>query len=480
MLIATLALVRRFGRRLLSQRWVNSRFASQVLTIGVWTLLLPGIALGQNITLRGPNPVHPASDPPAPSTVESIEHDTLASRVAGGTSRITDSDSVTSAPLPLITDFQGHSLVGAFIDESIAAGPISLVLTNNGSVTIRSKAGAMVANTTLFSFFSTVTQPGEGVGDVRALFDPLSGRFFISALAIRGQSSTCTLGTCVSHFLLAVSKTSSPVSFGPVEWYLYALDATLDGATPTTRYVDFPGLGVSDEVIVLTGQMFPFGEVPTGFNKVMKIRILDKSKLVSGASVTWTDFVGVIDPSDGMPARGALQPTQQTGSPGVFFVLGGLPNAACGIIIWAIQNPLSSPTLTGQLLQRPCTPTGLNAPQPGGAPSSMQPIFAIPSFIATAPFGSHAWLGWTSGTGRCPGFALRRLMSAVGRTRRVLSRISHWVPTEFGSSTLRSWWTPRTTSRSCLGAPVPPNSLPSSIQVDSEATRQTRYDLWIS
>ncbi len=244
----------------------------------------------------------------------------------------------------LTTNFNGISYTQTFPpDPVIAAGPSNLVLATNGSVTIRDKTGALIASTSLETFFSSVSAVGENlVFDPRVLFDMGSARFFLSATG-QIDNPRCSLGTCVSHFFLAVSKSSSPTTTGSSDWYLYAFDATLDGSTVTTNWADFPGLGVDGTTVVLTANMFSFRR---GVFQRAKIRILNKSVLIVGGAVTWTDFVGMTDPSTGLLSF-SLQPALTFGSPGTFFLASASSTVgSCNIVVWGIANPLSSPTLS--------------------------------------------------------------------------------------------------------------------------------------
>jgi hypothetical protein len=272
------------------------------------------------------------------------------------------------APSPrapaLLTSFSGIAFT-RFIppDPVVAAGPTNLVLATNGSVTVKGKTGAIVASTSLDAFFLSVRLAGEDTFDPRIVFDAGSNRFYLSA-AGQIDDPSCAAGTCVSHLFLAVSKSSSPATTGSGDWYFYAFDATLDGATPTANWADFPGLGVDNGVVVLTANMFSFSQSQF---ETAKIRILDKAVLITGGAVTWIDFVGMRDPSTGSLSS-SLQPALTFGSPATFFLVSAasaLPS--CDLVVWGIANPLSFPTLS------PLTATAggtcdvpPNAPQLGG------------------------------------------------------------------------------------------------------------------
>src|SRR5439155_9156357 len=104
---------------------------------------------------------------------------------------------------------------GPTFDRSIAAGPSSLVLVD-ADVTIRDKSGTVIASKNLYEFFLPVTN--VGVADPDVIFDPWSNRFFVSAIH-GGSGQTCTLGNCVSLVSVAVSKTSTPTTVDPSDWY---------------------------------------------------------------------------------------------------------------------------------------------------------------------------------------------------------------------------------------------------------------------
>jgi len=362
-------------REAASLRWAS---------VGFLVLLVPNFAWGQYLAMPGPGPIAPAPDfpayfapsnetldppPPRGYAVDirkakeeaasmigvapgTVQYDRGASAGTGwaepsGQFSVEQEREATPAAPAQITSFNGISYTG-FIppDPVLAAGPANLVLSTNGSVTIRDKAGALVAPTTLASFFSSVRATGENtLFDPRVVFDTRSSRFFLSAVG-KNTNTTCTAGTCVSHFLLAVSKTSSPATTGSGDWFFYAFDATLDGSTPTTNWADYPSLGVDSSVVVLTANMFSFS---AGKFQRAKIRIFDKSVLIAGGAVTWIDFVGMTDPVSGFPPS-TIQPALTFGSPGIFFLVSASRTLnSCNLVVWGIQNPLSSPTLSSKL-----------------------------------------------------------------------------------------------------------------------------------
>jgi len=175
---------------------------------------------------------------------------------------------------------------GNHIDEGIAAGPAVLLLSNNGSVALRTKAGALLRASTLGEFFDPVRDRSANPFGIRTLYDQRSQRFFAVA-AERGGGANCSSqpGTCYSRLLLAVSRSHSPGSLTGADWHFFSLDATTDNGVRTEMWADYPSLAVTPDSVVIAMQMFPFtppGVEPTADSKVLKIRILDKSRILEG------------------------------------------------------------------------------------------------------------------------------------------------------------------------------------------------------
>ncbi len=334
----------------------------------LWALaLVPGRVEGQSVGLPGPSPVAPAADlpetwasvaiptaPPARGYAQDIAQAKLQAAalisVAPGVVQEDVGGLTHSGPAApsLVTSFSGISYTGFFPpDPNLAAGQSSLVLVTNGSITIKSKSGSTVASASLSSFFSAILTSTESPFDPKVVYDTGSGRFFVAAVA-RVRNTSCTtsgVNRCIAHFFLAVSKSSNPTTTGSSSWFFYSFDTILDGSTATTNWADYTGLGVDGSAAVLTANMF---SMSTDTFQYTKIRILDKSALVSGAAVSFTDFVRVTDPTTGGQAF-TLQPALTFGSPGTFFLASSANSStSCAINVFGISNSLSSPSLTSR------------------------------------------------------------------------------------------------------------------------------------
>ena len=266
--------------------------------------------------------------------------------------------------LILKANFGGISASNPVVpDPTLAVGPTSLILVTNGPLEIRTKTGGLVASTTLATFFGSVQTLNEGAYDPQIIFDPDSNRFFLAATGFVSDPG-CTPGNCISNIFLAVSKTSDPATLSSVDWYFYAFDATLLGSTPTANWADRPRLGVDNSIVVTAFQTYRASD---GEFMGEAVRIFDKSKLINGGSVTWTDFHGMAVEGDTLTQT--MVPALHFDYPGTFFLLShaASPGWSCETV-WGISNPLSDPTLSyvpfsGHHLG--CIPPP-DAPQPDG------------------------------------------------------------------------------------------------------------------
>lgn len=168
--------------------------------VAALTALVAVPAYADYTVLPGPAPVPPAASIPT-ETPAGPDHTqariptavagTTENRLSGenGGARRSATGSTYGAPLPLIRSFEGRTPV--FSDDGIAAGPSSVIITNNAAITVRTKTGLLVAEISQTAFWNPVAQPNENRGDVRVLFDAGSSRFFISALGRVCATTPC-------------------------------------------------------------------------------------------------------------------------------------------------------------------------------------------------------------------------------------------------------------------------------------------------
>lgn len=233
-------------------------------------------------------------------------------------------------------------------DPALAVGQDRIVFISNAEVVIASKAGLVITRKPLHEFFLPAMVAGESsAGDVAAVYDDATGRFFV-AEAAKIHPQTCLAGTCVGHNMIAVSKSATPGSLLPTDWHLFAIDRYVERSTNppilTTIWADFDVLATSPDALIVTSRRYresdgaPMGAI---------IRILDKASIVAGrAPTTWTDlaFPNNVDVAPG------LMPAHMFDTAPVHFFVGRAPSAVCGVTVWGVTTGAGTPSVTTQVV----------------------------------------------------------------------------------------------------------------------------------
>ncbi len=222
---------------------------------------------------------------------------------------------LTEAKAPAIgTNFIGigQQSAGGFLfsppDTHAATGPNSIVEVTNGHVGIYNKTGGLIAGgdsgggaVTLNGFCGIAL----GCFDPKVIYDQFSGRFV--AVVLEGKTSA------TSKLHIMVSKTNNPTNL-TTDWdkFVHNTGATING---NPSWFDYPGLGVSPDAVVVTGNMFQ--DTINTFQGT-KIRVFDKTELYDGdATATYQDI-------DRTSAQGGftVQPAHHLSSPpsGTFYM----------------------------------------------------------------------------------------------------------------------------------------------------------------
>lgn len=158
-----------------------------------------------------------------------------------------------------------------------AAGPLNFFSIGNTSVTISNKDGSSRVEYGQNVFFG-IPVSEDSAFDAKCYYDAQRGRFVVLT-----ETQGSVGNNRWSYYYLAVSKTSDAGG----DWWVYKFDMTKDGSTSTNNWSDFPGLGVSDDKIIMSGQQFSFGG---NQYQHQKLRVVDRAKVYSGQSVTYVDF----------------------------------------------------------------------------------------------------------------------------------------------------------------------------------------------
>ena len=120
-------------------------------------------------------------------------------------------------------------------------GKTQFVSVSNDVFEVRSRGGALLKTNSLNRLFGYST---ESMFDPRVQYDEEYQRFIITADAFAESSTVQILG-------LAVSQTNSATG----NWWIYLFNIT--GIGGTGSFYDFPMLGMSQDALLLTANVFP-------------------------------------------------------------------------------------------------------------------------------------------------------------------------------------------------------------------------------
>ncbi len=235
-------------------------------------------------------------------------------------------------------NFQGFTDTGWFPpDCTLAAGPSHVLASVNSSLAVYNKSGGVaVAQRTLSSWFANVISKAK-IFDPRALYDQHSNRWILLAVAMPSDTAKKE-----SYFLLSISQTGDPTK----PWWNYKIDATKNGGAATNNWADYPSLGVDNQAIYVTANMFAFG----GNFSNAKLRVFRKAAMLAGGVPTWWDFWDLKNADNSFSF--AVQPCHTYNAPEAEYLVNSYfstSSTQTKLTLWKLTNPLGAPpTLTKQ------------------------------------------------------------------------------------------------------------------------------------
>jgi hypothetical protein len=210
-------------------------------------------------------------------------------------------------------------------DATLAIGPEHVVVTVNSAIAFYDKEG----NEQFSADLGEAGTPGffeaEGAADFvfdpKCFYDHKTGRFVVIVLERIGLESWIDI---------AVSDDSDPNGI----WYKYRTFSVVTVGRDS-YWVDYPGFGFDDNAIYVTGNLFYlFGPNGDGFAGEF-YRIFDKTPMLTGDPVTFTDFA----PDE----SASLQVAQMFGeAPQCYFVA---RESSGSMRVFTINNPLTDPEI---------------------------------------------------------------------------------------------------------------------------------------
>ncbi len=268
---------------------------------------------------------------------------------ARAASRASRSALAPSAAPVAMNQFAGISATGWLPpDCTMAAGPNHVLVSVNSSIALYTKAGAAVWQKTLTVWFGALAS-GLTVFDPKLLFDQHTNRWVVLAVAVRNSPKA-------SAHLVSISKTSDPNA----GWFNYKLDAMKDGATLTNNWADYPALGVDNQALYITSNMFQFA----GGFKYVKVRVIPKAGPYAGGAAPFFDFTNLKNADNTLAFT--VQPCHTFGAPQLEYLVNSAFPSGNYLSVWRIANGGTAPTLTRT--QVTVSPYSLapDAEQPGG------------------------------------------------------------------------------------------------------------------
>ncbi len=266
-----------------------------------------------------------------------------------------------TAPAPLapglLLDFEGRDDSGqpdGFLhrppDPTIAAGLNHIVTVVNSTIDIYDKTGGLVLESSLASWFASLTPPG-GPFDPKVVYDAQAGHWMIIALASDFSAQ--------SSFLLSVSQTSDPT--GP--WWNYDISSvTTFGGNAWGDYEDIGFDNKTPGSVYISSNQFSF---KLGFFKTAQLVTLSKSELYTGGALTLFKTVNLKN-ADGSMAF-SIRPARTLGAVSDEFMINSKSGGGAKVTLWKVTHAFpAAPVITRQAaVDIGGYSPAPNAPQPG-------------------------------------------------------------------------------------------------------------------
>lgn len=238
-------------------------------------------------------------------------------------------------------------------DPYLAVGPTHIVSTVNSNFAIYDKQGNLVQTISADTWYAT-TLSGPGAFDPKVLYDHYAKRWIQVWL---DQSDSPQRG----YFLISVSDDSIPTG----TWYNWAIPSTTNGSTVTSSWGDYQGVGYDENCLYITSNQFQFG----GSFQGVKIRIIKKSELYAdqAGQLSWNDLWDIRYPQQLGSRVFNIRPSIKYTSGGSYPLLHAPSGGANYMVVYKINDPAGTPSMTGQLVQVAQYSNAPNANQLGGS-----------------------------------------------------------------------------------------------------------------
>ncbi len=218
-------------------------------------------------------------------------------------------------------------------DNTIAVGPSDVLVAVNTDLAGYRKDGTLRFRwPNMTTLFSPVLPAGASLFDPRLAYDHYAQRWIVVVDARRGTPAG-------SWIMVGVSQGPDPAG----AYWVWALDATVDGATATSNWADYSTLGFDTQGIYISSNMFAFN----GGFQYTKLRILQKAELYAGGSganhaIRWYDFWNLRNPDNSLAftVQPAVHFRGTGGNPPAYLVNALWPGGST-LTLWTLTNPVA-------------------------------------------------------------------------------------------------------------------------------------------
>jgi len=209
-------------------------------------------------------------------------------------------------------------------DPHLAVGANHCVQVVNSDIAIFTKAGVKTFQQSMSGaggWFGSVGAT-DFVFDPKALFDPISNRYFVLALELADPGT--------SKLLIGVSDDADPNG----TWYKYRVEAmTTVGAN--SYWMDYPSYGCNKDALAVCGNMFAMSG-SSGFGGIQFV-VMKKAPMLTGAATSVTSV------SDAASGSGQVA---QSPDATIDRIFGACVRSTSALRLYALRNLTGTATLT--------------------------------------------------------------------------------------------------------------------------------------
>lgn len=279
---------------------------------------------------------------------------------------------VSSQALTLSTTTQhvrSHQIGGWPHEPTLSLGRSHMVIATRGAITIVSKGNDLLYRDTANNFFAALNTRTEEMFDCRAVYAPSQQRHVFMCLQnwLLPGGGGCKLDSpnCSGQILFAVSKDAYPNR--PSDFYMWRSPNTdTDGSTATRNDGDYPFLGVTNDMLIVSKLMRVGNAAGGGWHWIDDVRVFSLADLAAGEGFDtlrqwswWGDAF-----KHGNERVVGVVPAIHWGASGTAYMVSRRPGVANGMLLWSIKDPfLSTRSLSVQTVsmwQNQNPPCGAN------------------------------------------------------------------------------------------------------------------------